>query len=168
MQMQCSPQPFSIEILERCVTHSYQMSHTMALLCFTSFLRKRNWRLRFDRSIVSRSKRVISPNPVITTFFTSKPVSHIDIHRGDEHYPRGYRCGDDHVKGDTYIVHSQSRQPRRAERACWRASSRAPGQVLPQREFHEPLYSEVVEGRLGNGTQGWQSDDRGTGHSPMA
>lgn len=43
---------------------------TIALLCLTSFFRKRNWRFRFDKSIVSRSKSVICPNPTRTMFFT--------------------------------------------------------------------------------------------------
>ena len=47
----------------------------MALLCLMSFFRNRNWRLRFERSIVSRSSSVMSPKPVNTMFFTAFPPS---------------------------------------------------------------------------------------------
>jgi hypothetical protein len=44
--------------------------HTKALLCLTSFLRNKNCRLRFERSIVSNLSKVIFPKPVRTMFFT--------------------------------------------------------------------------------------------------
>src|ERR1700678_1931493 len=43
---------------------------TSALLCFTSFFLNKNCRLRFDKSIVSKSSSVILPKPVRTTFLT--------------------------------------------------------------------------------------------------
>lgn len=42
----------------------------MALLCLISFFLKRNCLFRFERSMVSRSRRVIWPKPVKTIFFT--------------------------------------------------------------------------------------------------
>lgn len=54
----------------------------MALLCFTSFLRKRNWRLRLDRSMVSRSRSVMRPNPVKTMFFTGSRERKTGQHEG--------------------------------------------------------------------------------------
>ena len=43
---------------------------TRALLCLTSFFLKRNWWLRLERSIVSRSSRVMWPKPASKMFFT--------------------------------------------------------------------------------------------------
>lgn len=43
---------------------------TKALLCLTSFFLNRNCRFRLERSMVSRSNRVILPKPVKTIFFT--------------------------------------------------------------------------------------------------
>lgn len=43
---------------------------TMALLCLISFFLKRNCLFRFERSMVSRSRRVMWPKPVKTIFFT--------------------------------------------------------------------------------------------------
>src|SRR5258705_130513 len=43
---------------------------TSALGLLTSFLRNKNCRFRFERSIVSKSRRVMSRKPDSTTFFT--------------------------------------------------------------------------------------------------
>ena len=83
------------------------MDHTRALLCLTSFLRKRNWRLRFDRSIVSRSKRVTSPNPVMTTFFTSEPSTYVSTFKYEECYPVGFH----RVSGESGDSHSSHPMP---------------------------------------------------------
>lgn len=45
-----------------------------------SFLRNRNWRFKLERSMVSRSSRVILPKPVKTTFFTAN-ISESDTRR---------------------------------------------------------------------------------------
>lgn len=87
------------------VTHEFPMERTSALLCFTSFLRKRNWRLRFDKSIVSRSKRVISPNPVITTFFTGEPNKQVSTRKKDELDPRVVSSRRSCEGGDSHSSH---------------------------------------------------------------
>ena len=56
--------------LRTAVHAEWESRRTKALLCLMSFFLKRNWRLRLERSIVSRSRRVMSPNPVRTMFFT--------------------------------------------------------------------------------------------------
>lgn len=50
---------------------------TRALLCLMSFFLKRNWRLRLERSIVSRSSRVMWPKPASKIFFTVQERSSV-------------------------------------------------------------------------------------------
>ena len=108
----------SISVFHECyASHMCPMGHTKDLLCFTSFLRKRNWRFRFDRSMVSRSKRVISPNPVITTFFTDEPNKRISTRKSDERHPRAGSRRVGRVKAETHVVHIRSHQLRRAKYA---------------------------------------------------
>jgi hypothetical protein len=123
--------------------------------------------LRFDRSIVSRSRRVTSPNPVITTFFTGEAVRHINIRKSNKRYPPGHRRG--HAKPVTHTVHIRCRQLRRAKHTYWEAWSTAPGLVSLQHGYPEPLYGRFWEGERGAGIQRRQSDDRGTtNHRPMS
>jgi hypothetical protein len=49
---------------------------TKALLCFTSFFLNKNCRLRFEMSMVSKSRSVILPKPVSTTFLTGEIARH--------------------------------------------------------------------------------------------
>ena len=108
--------------------------------------------------MVSRSKRVISPNPVITTFFTSEANGRISTRKSDERDPRaGYRRVG-RVKTETHIIHTRCHQLRRARYAYWGAWSTALGLISLQHGFHEPLYSEKGEGELGNGVQRCHSD----------
>lgn len=103
--------------------------------------------------MVSRSKRVISPNPVITTFFTGEPNKQISTRKSDERDPRaGYdRVG--RAETETHIVHIRCRQLRRAKYAYWGAWSTGLGLISLQYGFPEPLYSERREGELGNGSK---------------
>lgn len=133
-------------------TRKHPMDRTRALLCFTSFLRKRNWRLRFDKSIVSRSKRVISPNPVITTFFTGEAKIRLALVRGMNSIQRRYRRVG-RVKAGTHIVHIRYHQLRRAKYAYWGAWSTALGLISLRYESPGPLHSESGEGEQGSGVQ---------------
>ena len=55
----------------QCATDDTYERRTRALLCFTSFFLNRNCRLRLERSMVSRSSKVMWPKPVSTIFFTA-------------------------------------------------------------------------------------------------
>ena len=61
--------------------------------------------MRFDKSIVSRSKRVISPNPVITTFFTGESNEQVNIRKRDKLDPRVVSSRRSCEGGDSHSSH---------------------------------------------------------------
>ena len=103
--------------------------------------------------MVSRSKRVISPNPVITTFFTGEPNKQVSTRKMDELDSRAVSSRRSCEVG-THIVHIRCHQLRRVKYAYWGAWSTALGLISLRYESPGPLRSESGEGEQGNGVQG--------------